>query len=160
MAENKQAVGFYDLVKNCKGGLVLNLPAFDSSSINRRVEFKWNVDKIRVPRVYALGIFIDGTLERMYKEGVFRVEPAAAFEREVANIFFPVEDKTEVISNDQLKEYLLKGNRAKIKELINNNSVARDNIIVLVRENIGDLSTSMIKDLEKMLGVELVVEDE
>ena len=61
---------------------------------------------------------------------------------------------------EKLKDYLLKGNRTKIKELITNNSVARDNIILLVRENIGDLSTSMIKDLEKILDVELVVEDE
>lgn len=157
---DKQTVGFYDLIKNCKGGLVLNLPAFDSSSINRRVEFKWNVDKIRVPRVYALGIFVDGTLERMYKEGMFRVEPANIFEKEVAEIFFPVENKAEVIDTEKLKEYLLKGNRTKIKELITNNPVARDNIILLVRENIGDLSTSMIKDLEKILDVELVVEDE
>lgn len=157
---DKQTVGFYDLIKNCKGGLVLNLPAFDSSSINRRVEFKWNVDKIRVPRVYALGIFVDGTLERMYKEGMFRVEPANIFEKEVAEIFFPVENKAEVINTEKLKEYLLKGNRTKIKELITNNPVARDNIILLVRENIGDLSTSMIKDLEKILDVELVVEDE
>lgn len=157
---DKQTVGFYDLIKNCKGGLVLNLPAFDSSSINRRVEFKWNVDKIRVPRVYALGIFVDGTLERMYKEGMFRVEPANIFEKEVAEIFFPVENKTEVIDTEKLKDYLLKGNRTKIKELITNNPVARDNIILLVRENIGDLSTSMIKDLEKILDVELVVEDE
>lgn len=157
---DKQTVGFYDLIKNCKGGLVLNLPAFDSSSINRRVEFKWNVDKIRVPRVYALGIFVDGTLERMYKEGMFRVEPANIFEKEVAEIFFPVENKAEVIDTEKLKDYLLKGNRTKIKELITNNPVARDNIILLVRENIGDLSTSMIKDLEKILDVELVVEDE
>ena len=157
---DKQTVGFYDLIKNCKGGLVLNLPAFDSSSINRRVEFKWNVDKIRVPRVYALGIFVDGTLERMYKEGMFRVEPANIFEKEVAEIFFPVENKAEVIDTEKLKEYLLKGNRTKIKELITNNPVARDNIILLVRENIGDLSTSMIKDLEKILAVELVVDDE
>lgn len=157
---DRQTVGFYDLIKNCKGGLVLNLPAFDSSSINRRVEFKWNVDKIRVPRVYALGIFVDGTLERMYKEGMFRVEPANIFEKEVAEIFFPVENKAEVIDTEKLKDYLLKGNRTKIKELITNNPVARDNIILLVRENIGDLSTSMIKDLEKILDVELVVEDE
>lgn len=157
---DKQTVGFYDLIKNCKGGLVLNLPAFDSSSINRRVEFKWNVDKIRVPRVYALGIFVDGTLERMYKEGMFRVEPANIFEKEVAEIFFPVENKAEVIDTEKLKEYLLKGNRTKIKELITNNPVARDNIILLVRENIGDLSTSMIKDLEKILDVELMIEDE
>ena len=160
MTDNKQPVGFYDLVKNCRGGLVLNLPAFDSSSINRRVEFQWNVDKIRVPRTYALGIFVDGTLEKMYKEGMFRVEPATQFEKEVSEIFFPVENKADVIGADQIKDYLLKGNRAKIKELVTTNEVAKDNIIIIARENIGDLSTSMIKDLEKLLGVELVVEDE
>lgn len=160
MTDNKQTVGFYDLVKNCRGGLVLNLPAFDSSSINRRVEFQWNVDKIRVPRTYALGVFVDGTLEKMYKEGMFRIEPAAQFEKEVSEIFFPVENKADVISTELIKDYLLKGNRAKIKELVTTNEVAKDNIIIIARENIGDLSTSMIKDLEKMFGVELVVEDE
>lgn len=160
MAENIQVTGFYDLIKNCRGGLILNLPAFDSSAINRRVEFNYNVDKIRVPRIYALGIFIDSTLEQMYKSGMFRIEPAELFEKEISKIFSPIEDKIEVINTNEIKNYLLKGNRAKIKELITTNEVAKDNIIIIARENIGDLSTSMIRDLENMLGVELVVENE
>ena len=160
MTEQKQTRGFYDLVKTCKGGLSLSLPAFDSSSINRVVNLDWNVNKVRIPRTFALGIFVDGTLENMYKGGYFRIEPAAEFEAEVAEIFFPVEDKKPVFNDTQIKDYLLKGNRAKIKELINNNPVARETIILVARENIGDLSTSMVRDLETMLGVELVVENE
>lgn len=158
--ENRVNPGFYDIIKLCKGGLSLNMPAYDSSSINRVVNIDYNVSKIRVPRVYALGVFVDAALERMYKEGYFRIEPAATFEKEVAEIFFPVENKAEVVSDETIKDYLLKGNRAKIKELVTTNTVAKDSIIILARENIGDLSTSMIKDLEKLLGVELVVEDE
>lgn len=160
MSEITEKTGFYDIVKHCRGGLVLNLPAFDSSAMNRRVDIKYNVEKVRVPRIYALGIFIDGTLENMYKQGVFSVEPAAQFEKEVSEIFFPVEDKTPIIDTEEIKNYLLKGNRIKIKELINTNPVARDNIIIIAREIFGDLSTSMIKDLESVLGVELTVENE
>lgn len=160
MSENTEKTGFYDIVKNCRGSLVLNLPAFDSSAINRRVDIKYNVEKVRVPRIYALGIFIDGTLENMYKQGKFRIEPADKFEKEVSEIFFPVENKAEVIDIKTIKEYLLKGNRVKIKELINSNAVARENIIITAREMYGDLSTSMIKDLEAILGIELTVEDE
>jgi hypothetical protein len=159
MAEATQNTGYYDIVKLCKGGLVLNMPAFDSSAINRRVEFKYNIDKIRVPRTFALGIFVDGTLERMYKNGYFKVEPAKQFEKEVADIFFPVEDKVEVADDATIKNALLKGDRKTIKKLLEDD-VNRENIIIIARENIGELSTSMIKDVESYLGVELTVENE
>lgn len=160
MAEKTIGGGYYDIVKNCKGSLVLNLPAFDSSTIDRRVVINHNVKQVRVPAKYALGIFVNGTLERMYRNGVFSIEPAAEFEKDVAAVFYPVTDKKPIISDADLKNYLIRGNRAKIKELIAENPVARDSIIVLARENIGDIPTSMVKDLEKMLEVELTVENE
>lgn len=160
MNDNKQNVGYYDIVKLCKGGLALRLPTFDSSAIDRRIDFQYNTQKIRVPRAYALGIFVDSTLERMYKEGYFRVEPAEQFEKEVAEIFYPVENKQKVYINSDLLGLLKSGNRVKIKELIEQNSVNKDNIIITAREHIGDLSNSMIKDLERILGVELEVENE
>lgn len=157
MAENTQ---FYDIVKQCKGGLTLQLSAFDSTVNDRTVYIPHNVEKVRVPRVYALGIFTNGTLERMYKEGKFTIEPAKQFKAEVAEIFFPVEKEPVIVKNDEIKTLLIKGNRNKIRELINENDTMRHNIIVIARENIGDLSTSMVKDLEQMLQVELAIENE
>lgn len=159
MTENNQP-NFYDVVKLCKGGLVLDLPAFDSSAINRVISFKHDVEKIRVPRIYALGVFVDPTLEQMYKEGYFRIEPARVFEKEVSEIFFPVENKVAVIETSVILDALKKGNRQKIKEWLNSGTVNKDNIITIAREHIGDLTSSMIKDLEKILGIELEVENE
>lgn len=157
MTEN---VGFYDIVKMCKGGLCLSMPAHDSSTINRRVVIPWDVKKVRVPRTYALGIFIDSTLERMYKAGEFRIEPVAQFEREVASIFFPVENKAQVATEEEIKMALIKGNRKAIKDWLNENSVNRDNVIIIARECIGEIPTSMVKDLQDILEVELLVENE
>lgn len=159
MADNAQT-GFYDIVKLCKGGLVLDLPAFDSSSINRVVRISHDVQKVRVPRTYALGVFLDPTLERMYKQGYFKVEPVTTFEKDAATVFMPVEDKMVVATEEQIKTALLKNNRVTIKKLIEENDVNKHNIIIIARELIGDLSTSMIKDLETILGVELTVENE
>lgn len=160
MAATVQTTGFYDIVKNCKGSLILDLPSYDSTTFNKKIDFKYNVDKIRVPRTHALGIFTDPTLERMYKRGDFRVEPAAEFEKEVATMFCPVEDKVNVIEDKEIINYLVKGNRFKIKELINADSVNKDKILILARANIKDISTSMVKDLEDILGIELIVENE
>ena len=157
---DNKANGFYDIVRLCKGGLSLTLPAFDASVPSKTVEIPWNVNKIRVPRTLALGIFVDGTLERMYKEGYFRIEPSAQFEKEVAEIFFPVEDKVTIVSDDVILTYLTKGNRAQIKKIVEEGGVNKDKVIVLARENIGSISTSMIRDLEKILSVELVVDNE
>ena len=159
MSENVQT-GFYDIVKLCKGSLVLNLPAYDSSSIDRRVEIPYGVSKIRVPSKYALGVFVNGTLQKMYEEGYFKVEPVAAFEKEAANIFAPIDNKKKVVVEEDILNALRKNNRVLIKKFIEESEVNRNNLIVLARENIGDLSTSMIKDLETMLGVELTVENE
>ena len=42
MADNNKVPTFYDIVKLCRGGLILNLPAYDSSLPDRRVEFGYN----------------------------------------------------------------------------------------------------------------------
>lgn len=160
MNNNTQNVGYYDIVKLCKGGLALRLPTFDSSAIEKRIDFQYNTPKIRVPRAYALGIFVDSTLERMYKEGYFRVEPADKFEQEVAEIFYPVTNKSKIYTQPDILGLLKSGNRVKIRELIEQNSVNKDNIIITAREHIGELSNSMIRDLEKLLSVELEVENE
>lgn len=152
--------GFYDIVRLCKGGLALRLPAFDASSNDKTVNIDWNVQKVRVPRQFALGIFTDSTLERMYKQGYFKVEPVAQFEKEVAEIFFPVEDKVEAISEDKILTALTKGDRVTVKKIIADGGANKDKVIIIARENIGNLSSSMIRDLEKILGVELEVENE
>lgn len=155
----EQAV-FYDIVRECPGNLTLDLPAYDSTAPNRKVTIPFNVSKVRVPRIFALGIFVNGTLEKMYKKGYFRVEPAKQFEAEVAAIFFPVEDKAPIITPEQALELLVKGNRVKVRELVENNEVARMTFLTVAQEHLGDIPTSMISDLEKMLGTELQVENE
>ena len=152
--------GFYEIVKLYKGGLSLDMPAFDVSVNNRKVVIPWDVKKVRVPRVFALGIYTDGTLQRMYEEGYFKVEPAAEFQKEVAEIFAPVENKPNVVEESVVLDYLLKGNRAAVKKLIEQNDVNKENVILLARENIDKISTSMVRDLEKILSVELIIENE
>lgn len=149
---------FYDIVKLKPGALSLDLPAYDTSTQNRHVFIPYDVQKVRVPRVHALGIFVDGTLERMYKEGYFRVEPAKQFEAEVAAIFFPVEDKVDVISEKEALELLVKGNRVRVKELVKN-EVNRSIILTVATAHMGEIPSSMIGDLETILGVELRVDE-
>ena len=157
---NTNTPGFYDIVKHCKGGLTLELPAFDASSNNRIVRIDWNVPKVRVPRQFALGIFNNGTLTRMYEQGYFSVEPAAQFNKEVEAIYYPVEERVDIVDDAAILQALTKGDRVKIKNIISSGDVNRQKVVFLARENIGSLSTSMVRDLEKILAVELIVENE
>ena len=157
---NTNTPGFYDIVKLCPGNLSLDLPAFDASSNNRRVMIDWNVKQVRVPKQFALGIFTDGTLTRMYEQGYFKIEPAAQFEKEVESIYYPVEEKVEIFDDATVMTALTKGDRVKVKTMIASGEVNRQKVITLARANIGNLSTSMVRDLEKILAVELTVENE
>ena len=157
---NNTTPGFYDIVKLCKGGLTLDMPAFDASSNNRVVHIDWNVNQVRVPRQFALGIFTDGTLTKMYEKGYFKVEPAAQFNKEVEAIYYPVEDKVEIVEDAAILTALTKGDRVKVKQIIASGEVNRQKVITIARENIGNLSTSMVRDIEKILSVELTVENE
>lgn len=149
----------YDIVKKVKGGLALDLPAFDSSVQNMLVEIPHNVQKKRVNRVHALGIFTDGTLERMYREGYFTVEPVAAFEEDVASVFYPIEDKVVLPTDEELLLMLIKGNRKAVRTLIEEKgAAARQQVVLTAQEHIDDIPTSMISDLEKILGTELIIE--
>jgi len=152
--------GFYDIVKLCKGGLTLDMPAYDASSNNRVVHIDWNVKQVRVPRQFALGIFTNGTLTKMYEEGYFKIEPAAQFAKEVESIYYPVEDKIEIIDDAIILNALTKGDRVQIKQIIASGEVNKQKVVVLARENIANISTSMVRDIEKILSVELVVENE
>lgn len=154
------AVNYYDIVKKTKGSLSLTIPTFDATGIPREFFISYELDKIRVPRLYALGIFADPVLERMYKEGAFTVEPAAEFEKEIAEIYMPIEDKKPIIEEKTLLDYLKKGNRVKIKEIVQENGINKDKLVIIARENINDISTSMVKFLEDLLGVELQIENE
>lgn len=157
MAEN---IGFYDIIKKTKGSLVLHLPAYDMTSQPRRIDMPYNLTKVRVPRVFALGIFTEPTLERMYKEGLFTVEPAKQFEIEVGEIFYPVEDKKTILEDDEIVKMLKQGNRVGIKKIIEENPACRDNILILTRTNVGEIPSSMLKDLSVLFGTELEIEDE
>lgn len=157
---NNTTPGFYDIVKLCKGGLTLDMPAFDASSNNRIVHIDWNVKQVRVPRQFALGIFTDGTLTKMYEKGYFKVEPAAQFNKEVESIYYPVEDKIEIVEDTVILTALTKGDRVKIKQIIASGEVNKQKVVILARENINNISTSMVRDIEKILGVELTVENE
>lgn len=154
------ASNFYDIVRQVKGGLTLTLPTFDSTGTPRVFSIAYNMEKIRVPRNYALGIFADPILEQMYKDGVFTVEPASEFEKDVAEVYMPIENKVDIIPDKTFIDYLKKNNRMKVKEIADQGGVNRDKLIVLARENIGDIPTSMIKYLEELLKVELQVENE
>lgn len=150
----------YDIVKKCKGNLVLRMPAFDSSVQDKEVYIPQGVQMKRVGRVHALGIFTDATLEQMYREGYFTVEPAAAFEQDVASVFYAVGEKVTMPSDETIIGYLTKGNRKGVRTLIEEEGEAvRQQVIVLARENIDNIPTSMISDLEKLLGTVLIVEE-
>ena len=157
---NNTTPGFYDIVKLCPGGLTLEMPAYDASSNNRIVRIDWNVKQVRVPRQFALGIFVDSTLTRMYEQGYFAVEPAAQFKKEIETIYYPVEDKVEIIEDSVIVAALTKGDRVKIKNIIASGDVNKQKVISLARENIGTISTSMVRDIEKILSVELTIENE
>jgi hypothetical protein len=96
----------------------------------------------------------------MYKNGEFVVEPAKQFEAEVAEIFYPVTDKITMPEDEEIVKMLKQGNRVGIKKLLEENPACRDNIVILTRENIGEIPSSMVKDLSTMFQVELEIEDE
>ena len=154
-----EQLNFYDIIKNTKGTLSLTLPSYDMTAPERVITIPFNAKQIRVPRTFALGIFVDPVLESMYKKGKFRVEPADKFEAEVAEIFYPIEDKVKVYAEAEIVKMLQQGNRVGIRQLLEESGANRDNVIIIAREHIGDIPMSMIQDLEKMLGVELQVEN-
>lgn len=155
-----EQMNFYDIVKHCRGSLTLVLPAYDMSSQPREVRIDHNLKKVRVPRVFALGVFANPTLESMYKEGMFTVEPAQKFQTEIAEIFYPIENQVEATSDKEIITMLKQGNRIGIKKVLESGTTNRDNVIILARNNIGEISLSMIDFLNDILQVELQIEND
>ena len=47
-----------------------------------------------------------------------------------------------------------------LKKIIEENPACRDNILILTRTNVGEIPSSMLKDLSILFGTELEIEDE
>ena len=151
-----QLVIWYDMFKD------VNIDDFNQAikELSRESQYMPNAN-ILLEKCSQINIRnISKIVQFMYEDGYFKVEPAAEFEKEVAAIFFPVENRPNVVEETVILEYLQKGNRAAIKKLIEGNDVNKDNVILIARENIGAIPTSMVRDLEKILSVELTIENE
>ena len=87
-----------------------------------------------------------------------------SFNSSFNNIFnWFVINKDEIapeISDAQLLDALKKGNRVAVKDYLTQHESIRDRILTIARENVDDLSGSMIKFVEDTLNVSITVEDE
>lgn len=136
----------------------MSIPAYDNSVNEKILRFAHNTISLKVSPVHALGIITDPNLERMYKQGYFKVEPEKEFKAEVEKVFYPVETAV-IFDRDSILTFMLKNNRKALKDLIVENPVNRENVIDVARENIENLSQSTIKFLNELLKVELVIEE-
>ena len=62
------------MVKNCEGGLVVNLESFDYSAPQMRVVFKHDEDKHYIPLKWAVGTFLTNGAKKQMEKGYFTYE--------------------------------------------------------------------------------------
>lgn len=62
------------MIKNCEGGLVVPLEAYDFSTPRRRIAFKFNQDRQYIPVKWAVGVFVTPEATKQMEKGYFTFE--------------------------------------------------------------------------------------
>lgn len=154
---------FYVIVKTVPGNVFFSLSPIDNSNQTRVIKLTDEMPKARLPRNWALGVFLNQPVFRMFEKGVFTFEEldtivADAIQEQVYFGDKQLDFKAAEPNTTQIIENILKeGNKDKIDELFRKHR--RDSVMVIAKNILSQLTMETIKMLEERTGIQLVVEN-
>lgn len=155
----------FKIKKNIPTNLFFTLTPYSAegiSSLNRQIYLTYRMPEAALPMDWALGIFINPSLYKMYKEGIFTfdnneallkaaIEKGLIFEEELSQF-----NIKQVNKEEEILKIIKKGNRKEILKIIEDEG--RDMVISVVSLNIDTLQYAIVQMLESILGVQLTID--
>lgn len=150
----------YTFVKNIGGSLRITLDSYDMQLAQKDFFIPSNVEKIVVPYKYALGLFISDGAKQQFEQGYFTIEDYEELRNEAIKLGLAAGEPRKTISPKKIAEAVQNRDMDFINKILrSNNAVDIANLIIIVRENFGQVSNDIIQRVEDACGVELKVDE-
>ena len=151
----------YTFVKNVRGSLVIELDAYDASIPTKTFRIPFNVDKIVVPYVYALGLFMSQSALHQFEMGFFKVEDLNNLaEDAISKGLCTPEEFPEITSKMEVEKAILNNDMKKVSDILKrNNKVEIDNLVCFAKTHCDKLYTNVKNIIEQRCGVTLQVDE-
>ena len=150
------------MIKNYRGGLMVELEPYDFSAPARKIRFKFDKERQYVPIKWAIGVFVTESALRQLELGYFTFEDLGLIIEmaEEEGLYVPDSIKEPKLTSKEMKQLLLEGNVDKIKQkMINATPNKIGDLISIARKLIKRLNYSVIQFLEKEYKVSLETVD-
>lgn len=151
----------YTFEKNIRGGVHFTLQSFDNSLPEKMFKIPHNIDRIVIPYIYALGLFISSTALKMFQDGYFTIKESEDLigDATTAGLYFDEGFKQRADKIENIKNIILANDIVGVEKLIKRGSqIDIKNLIAIARENIAIVSGGVISKIENACGVSLTDE--
>lgn len=149
------------LSKNSPGDVFFILHPASNPTLAREISLNKRVQKQALPVDWALGVFLDPGIYTMYKKGIISFDDNEAIKKIAidSGVYFDETDFVEVPPNRdaEILSILSTGNREKIVKAID--TYGKDVVKDIVKANVSTLKSGIVTMLEKLLNIQLVLDN-
>lgn len=154
---------YYVITKTKPGNVYFELHPISNADLKRMIKLTDKMPSTRLPKDWALGIFLDGEVFSLYKKGYISFGDKSSEIKKAAideGVYFGTEEELAVINaTDKTKEILdaLKNSkRSAIIDFINKDP---QTVALIAREHLEELSTGVVGLVEEKLKVQIKVDE-
>lgn len=155
---------YYVITKSRPGNVYIELHPISNASQQRIIKLTDQMPSTRLPKDWALGVFLDANVFELYKKGYFTFGnktdeiKAAAIEE---GVFFGDEEELAAISDvgDKGKKILTVLKGGKRTEIIDIIKADPEAVVMVARDNVNDLTTGVINLIEEQLKVQIRIDE-
>ena len=152
---------YYVLTKTRPGDLYITLRPISDTNQMRIIKLTSQMPSTRLPKDWALGVFLDAKVFTFYQKGYFSFGDKtdeivkAAID---AGVYFgkEVDIKDNSKNQDEVLKILKEGKRMSIVDYIKKDP---ELVAMVARQNIDSLTTAVVGLVEQQLGIQLTVDE-
>lgn len=152
---------YYVLTKTRPGDLYITLRPISDTNQMRVIKLTSQMPSTRLPKDWALGVFLDADVFAFYQKGYFtfgnKTDELIKAAVESGVYFGDEEIKDHSDKQDKVLKALKDEKRTEIISFIKQDP---ELVAMVARENVGELKTNVVRLVEDQLGIQLQVDGE
>ena len=152
---------YYVLTKTRPGDLYITLRPISDTNQMRIIKLTSQMPSTRLPKDWALGVFLDAKVFTFYQKGYFsfgdKTEEIVKAAVDAGVYFGDKEIKDNSNRQDEVLKVLKEGKRTEIIAFIKKDP---ELVALVTRAHIGELTTNVVGLVEDQLGIQLTIDGE
>lgn len=153
---------YFVITKTVPGNVVFRISPITNSEQYRVIELTEKMPSTRLPKDWALGVFLDQSLFNMFKKGIFTFDDVKAVTQLAIQeqVYFGEELEFEPRPVTYVKDVLGILKSGKRTEILAALKEDQDHVLTVATEHINELTGGVVSLLEKESGRQLRIDEE